>query len=308
MILLIIAMIFLIIEALTLTLSLLMHINAPKLLAQSQDLHEKKDQPLVSILIPAHNEAKHLKACLQSLVKQNYPNLELIVINDRSKDETQTIIDIFCHQYTFCHGVTINTLPDDWLGKPHALQKGLNQANGVYCLLTDADVIHSSWVVSATVAICQDKQLDYCTLGPSITPASRTLSWFMPYLGYVLYLTLHPWRMNSRIFYKATGIGAFNFAKTSLLRKTNAFEAVALDPIDDVGIAKVMGKKSKKGAFLVGNKAITLDWYPSLPALAKGLEKNLYRQFNYQKLTFFLSLLMLLVVLFRWNRSQKNLK
>jgi len=298
MILIIIAIFFLSTEILTLLSGILLILKAPKLLPSKQWKNKNEHRPLVSVLVPAHNEAKHLKSSLQTLITQDYPNLEVLIINDRSQDETQKIIDDFCQHYKFCHGITINDLPEGWLGKSHALQQGLNQAKGEYCLLTDADVIHAPWVISATVAMCKKKRLDYCTLAPNITPKTNTLSWFMPFLGYVLYLTLHPWRMNTRICYKPTGIGAFNFFKTTLLRETKALNVVALDPIDDVGVAKAIGQKSQKGAFLLSENAITLDWYPDLNALKKGLEKNLYRQFNYQKPRFFISLIGLLGYIF----------
>jgi glycosyltransferase involved in cell wall biosynthesis len=285
----------LVIEVSILLSGLLMLAYAPKLQPKVPKSDFKKNIPLVSVLIPAHKEGQHLKASLQSLLNQDYPNLEILVINDRSQDETPNIIEHFVGKFACCRGVNIKTVPDDWLGKPHALQQGLKQAKGEYCLLTDADVVHAPWVISATVAMCQAKQLDYCTVAPNITPATRVLSWFMPFLAYVLYLTLHPWRMNTRACYKATGIGAFIFVKTTLLQQTDALRAVALDPIDDLGIATAISLKSQNGAFVLGEEAITLDWYPSLLALAKGLEKNLYRQSNYSLIQFFSGLLALLI-------------
>ncbi|MEE2787653.1 MAG: glycosyltransferase [Myxococcota bacterium] len=100
------------------------------------------DWPLVSILIPARNEAENIERCIRSIMRLNWPEpLQIIVINDNSTDNTGEILERLGHEIdtlTIIEGVA---LPDGWLGKPHALHVGQQAALGRWLWFIDADVV-----------------------------------------------------------------------------------------------------------------------------------------------------------------------
>ncbi len=96
--------------------------------------------PCISIIIPACNEAKHIEAAVRSILRQDYPKLEVLVMNDRSTDETGNILERLAEKDSRLKVFHINTLPSGWLGKVHAMHRGVQEARGKWFLFTDADI------------------------------------------------------------------------------------------------------------------------------------------------------------------------
>lgn len=111
--------------------------------------------PLVSILVPARNEERHIRACIQSLLAQDYPRFEIIAINDRSEDSTGPILEELAardSRLTVIHGTP---LPEGWMGKAHALAQGYPRATGEWLLFTDADTEHAPFLLSGVMALLE---------------------------------------------------------------------------------------------------------------------------------------------------------
>ena len=131
-----------------------------------------KSAPCVSIIVPACNEEKEIAAALQSLLEQDYPNLEIIAINDRSTDRTGKILDEFARNHSTLRVIHKTKLPEDWLGKNHALQVGSTHAHGQYLLFTDADVVMKKTTVSKAVQFMLDHNLDHLAVAPEMRAAT----------------------------------------------------------------------------------------------------------------------------------------
>ncbi|HID20313.1 MAG TPA: glycosyltransferase [Methanophagales archaeon] len=103
----------------------------------------KKTYPFVSVLVPARNEEENIGECLTSLIQQVYPKdrYEIVVVNDRSTDNTCDIIKNFEGQYANVICLNVETLPEGMVGKQHAVKRGLEFCNGEIILNTDADCI-----------------------------------------------------------------------------------------------------------------------------------------------------------------------
>ena len=97
-------------------------------------------QDLKIVLIPACNEAQTIEKALRTLLQQEYPNLEVIVVNDRSEDDTGAIIDRIMRKNQRVRAVHIGHLPEGWLGKVHALKVASEKASGDFLLFSDADI------------------------------------------------------------------------------------------------------------------------------------------------------------------------
>ena len=104
--------------------------------------------PFVSILVPARNEERGIRECIDSLCNQVYSSYEVLVLDDGSTDSTPDILQELKKQYpdllTIITGIS---LPKDWIGKSHACHQLSMKAKGEYLLFTDADTIHSPYSV-----------------------------------------------------------------------------------------------------------------------------------------------------------------
>src|SRR5207248_653474 len=116
-----------------------------------QPLMPSGDAPRVSIVISALNEADTIEPALRSVLALDYPDLEVVVVDDRSTDATPEILDRLCCEHPALKVVHVRELPPGWLGKNHALQHGASLASGEYILFTDADVMFGPSAVSRAV-------------------------------------------------------------------------------------------------------------------------------------------------------------
>src|SRR4029077_17370146 len=120
--------------------------------------------PRVSILFAARDEEEKLPGALATLMEIDYPNLEIIAVDDRSNDSTGRILDEFAAGHARLRVVRIAELPTGWLRKPHALQKAYEASTGDWLLFTDADVRFKTDALRRAVALARARHLDHLTL------------------------------------------------------------------------------------------------------------------------------------------------
>ena len=112
--------------------------------------------PNVSVVVAARNEEDHIQHLINDLISQEYPidKLEVIIVNDRSTDDTATILDDASSNYAFIKIITIDKVSKDMTPKKYALTKGIETAVGEIIVLTDADCrVGKLWVSSMTYSV-----------------------------------------------------------------------------------------------------------------------------------------------------------
>lgn len=122
--------------------------------------------PFVSIIVPAKDEAPHIGETVRSILSSDYANFELILVNDRSSDKTATIIDSLASEDSRIRALTIESLPEGWTGKTHALYRAAEQAKGSVLVFTDADSVWSADALSRSISILLCSGLDMLSLFP----------------------------------------------------------------------------------------------------------------------------------------------
>ena len=150
------------------------------------------DAPLVSILVPARNEALNIGACVGSLLAQDYPNCELLVLDDHSEDGTGDIVRGLgvSDAGERARLVRGEALPEGWGGKNWACHQLAQQARGQYLFFTDADTTHAPGTVSAAVAYRQRHRADLVSAWPRLVTETWSEKLIIPMivlLGMVLY-------------------------------------------------------------------------------------------------------------------------
>lgn len=232
--------------------------------------------PKLSVIVPACNEAEYIEGAARSLIEQDYPNLEIILVNDRSSDETGQIIDRLAREYNNVKAIQIKKLPVDWLGKVHALSEGKKHASGDWMLLTDADVGFSPGVLKKAIAYVQDKKIDHLALMPNVEMNSFWLEVAIRTFGLLFFLTTRVGSLNKPNSKAIIGVGAFNLVNMKVFDKTPGFEWLRMETVDDMGVGLMMKQAGGKSNFAFADKELNLSWYESIPAMYRGLEKNLF--------------------------------
>lgn len=240
------------------------------------------EMPRLTVIIPACNEADTIEDALQSLRQSTYPNLDIILINDRSTDETGAIINRLARQDKRIFSFHVTELPIDWLGKVHALHLATQYAKGDFLLYTDADVHFHPDTLSRAVAYMQAHALDHLTVLPEIRPSSSSvLSQNLVSIVIAGFAALFLYGLRLRNVRKPdstafVGVGAFNMVRRSAFDKTRGWAWLKMEVIDDVGLGKMMKESGGKSDALNGVGFIHLEWYSDLLALIRGFEKNFF--------------------------------
>lgn len=229
--------------------------------------------PRLSILIPACNEGQTIESAMQSLLDEDYPNLEIIAINDRSTDQTREILERLAASAQKLRVHHIDALPEGWLGKVHALSQGYQRSHGEWVLLADADVHIGPGILRKVIAWCEQERIDHFTVIPEIWRADLIAeSWWS--LGYLLLLPMRLWQVSDPASRAHVGAGAFNLVRRSAFETTEGFEWFKLDVADDWAVGLLMKRNNKRCQIVNGCGSVHLPWYSSLSEMVRGLEKN----------------------------------
>ena len=136
------------------------------------DANDPSSWPTLSVVVPARDEAHTIEPAVASLLAQDYPNLQVVLVDDRSTDETGTIIDRLAAKDSRVAAVHVRELPDGWLGKVHALQRGVERASGDFILFTDADIHFAPGVLRRAIAWSEAERLDHLAVLAEVTSPS----------------------------------------------------------------------------------------------------------------------------------------
>jgi glycosyltransferase involved in cell wall biosynthesis len=233
------------------------------------------------VVIPARNEERKIKAALQSVLRQDYPNLEFIVLNDRSTDQTGAILAGMAAADGRLRVVNITELPPGWLGKNYALYHGAEQASGELLLFTDADVMMDPTTLAKAVNYLQFNQLDHLAVMPKVCLPSLLPRLFCSAFGIFFSGYIRQWKAKDPTSKSFVGIGAFNLVRTEAYNAAGTHRAIAMRPDDDIKLGKLLKKAGYRQEMVFGMGLLTVEWYSSLSEMIEGLMKNTFAGVEY---------------------------
>ncbi|NLE28225.1 MAG: glycosyltransferase [Phycisphaerae bacterium] len=234
-------------------------ISRAKITAENLDSGYNVDQtrkvPKVSVLVAGKNEEKNIERCLRSLLAQNYPDLEIIAINDRSDDRTGAIMDqVAAESQGRLRVVHIETLPQGWLGKPHAMHQGAKLATGEYLLFTDADCFFQCPdAVRISVEYAINKRVDLLSVLPVLETGSFWERVLQPVCSAIMMLWFRPEWVNDPARKVAYANGAFMLFTRSSYESIRGHESVKNHLNEDMEFARLI-KGSSHQLYVVPNR------------------------------------------------------
>ncbi|MBV9490731.1 MAG: glycosyltransferase [Verrucomicrobia bacterium] len=281
----------------------------------------RSERPLVSVLVPARNEEKRIAPCLQSLIAQDYPNLETIVLDDQSEDGTTDVA--LAHGFSPQRDTETHRrllfgapLPPGWTGKAWACQQLAEAARGQFLLFTDADTIHHPASVSSALAYADETRADLLTLWPFQITRGWSERMVVPLMFVVAGGALPHWLLALCQRYPALAalLGPERLRNLSaasgqflLFRRESYFalgghRAVASHLVEDVALGREVAKRTAEGYRLVTGNGVFLvkcRMYHSLPQMWEGFTKNLHPLLE-GKDRLFLGSILMQALLFIW--------
>ena len=230
--------------------------------------------PRLSVIIPAANEADKIEAAARTLLAEDYPDLQIILVDDRSTDSTGEIIDRLASGDRRARAIHITTLPDGWLGKVNALQAGLGQATGEFVLFTDADIHFARGTLRKAVAYAVQERLDHLAAFPELWPTTVLLDAVIAAFIRQLFSLSRPWAVSDQKSRAFCGIGAFNLVRRAALDATPGLEWLRMETGDDMALGLLMKRSGARCGVIAAFGYLGLVWYRSIGEMARGSERG----------------------------------
>ena len=243
--------------------------------------HILKSPPLISVLIPARNEKKNIKRILVSMAKQDYPNLEILILDDNSTDSTSQIVQEFAQKDSRIKLIQGAPLPKGWKGKCFACHQLSKIAKGKYFVFTDADTLHFPNSISGSFAALLRNKLDAVSVYPrqiAVTFHERMTVSFINF-AILAFMPLILVKMTKSPFF-STGIGQFFLFKRQVYEKIGGFEAVKEEILEDIHISKQVKRYGFKIMVFDGSSSIFCRMFTNLAEVIKGFSRFIYAAFG----------------------------
>lgn len=248
------------------------------------------DSPLVSVLVPARNEADHIEECVRSLLRQRYEKLEALVLDDQSTDETPTIVQQIIDELSpaqtgrlrLLHG---ETLPDGWIGKSFACYQLTQVAQGEYLLFTDADSVYTPHMVSTVIQGMHDLGVQFLTALPSYNLHGIAERLAIPLLYFKVFtlLPLALVRRNPKPIL-AVANGPLLCFQRSVYEAIGGHKAVRTSIMEDNSLARAVKAAGYRMAYVDGQDLVSCYMYDSFAELWGGFSRTFFSFYNYSLL------------------------
>ncbi len=231
--------------------------------------------PLISVCVPARNEEFNLPTCTKAILAQNYPNFELIVLDDRSTDATPEILKEFSKD-KHLHTLYGSTLPEGWAGKPYALHQAAMTARGAWLCFVDADTFLAPEALASCYSKAMETNADLFTVMTFQITGSFWEKVVLPLVMTALSVGFSPRKVNDPTRSDAIANGQFIMIKRSVYDAIGGYEQIRDQIVEDKAIS---GKVKGNGYRLVvadGRQLVSTRMYTSLPTMWEGWTKNIY--------------------------------
>ena len=264
----------------------------------SMPLHSSGTGPLVSVLVPARNEALNIERCVRSLLQQNYGAYEILVLDDGSTDATPKLLgSLVCESAGRLRILKGLPLPDGWHGKTWACHQLGRQAKGELLLFTDADTMHQPDSLRCSVGALQSSGADMLSLTPLQELGSFWEKLVVPMVYFILmcYLPLRFVRTSRNPAFSFAN-GQFILFRKAMYESINGHAAVKGNIVEDVWLCMAVKKAGGIVAAFNGRDAVSCRMYRNAREVWEGFSKNLFAALGYKTAALFAMIVVSVII------------
>jgi chlorobactene glucosyltransferase len=232
--------------------------------------------PLISVCVPARNEERNIRRCCEALLEQTYPNLELVVIDDRSTDGTARILSELSTRASSLRSLRGEELPDGWAGKPHALVQGARVARGEWLCFLDADTVVAPAGLASALAAARSEQADLFTMMTEQELGSFWEKVILPLVFTGLRVGFVPRKVNDPGRPDAIANGQFILIRRSVYEAVGGHAAIRESIVEDKDLAVLVKQAGYRLVMADGRVVSRTRMYRSLPEMWEGWTKNIF--------------------------------
>lgn len=242
--------------------------------------------PSVTVVAPAKDECIAIQRSLRSLVECDYPNLQVVAVDDRSTDATGRLMDELAaspESHDRLRVLHVTELPDGWLGKPHAMALAADGAASDWLLFTDADVIFDPRAIRLAIQYAEQSRGDHMVLYPTLILRGIAEKMLIGFFQSVSALAGRPWKITDP---KATkdyiGVGAFNLIRRPVYEALGGYAELRMEVLEDMRLGFRAKREGYAQRVAFGKDLVRIRWAESAWGILNNLTKNLYSTFRFR--------------------------
>ncbi len=235
----------------------------------------------VSVIVAAKDEEDNIETCIRSLLDQDYPNFEVIAIDDRSRDRTPAILkglqqEAASREPPF-RVITVTTLRDGWFGKNNAMREGVDAADGRWLLFTDADCRYTSpKTISMAMRESVAAEADFLSITPVLESRAVWERIIQPVCSLALMIWFLPHRVNKPNRKTAYANGAFMLLRRSCYDAIGGHENVRTQVNEDIHMARLAKRMGLRLRVVENDDLYRTRMYDSLGQAWRGWSRIFY--------------------------------
>ncbi len=243
--------------------------------------HLPAPAPKVSVVVAAKDEEADIKACVTSLLNQDYPNFELIVVDDRSCDRTPEILAKIRRAFGGrMQVIRVGAVRDGWFGKNNAMREGVSASTGDWLLFTDADCTQTSRkTLSVAMGEALGREVDFLSITPVLETHAVWERIIQPVCTLVLMTWFLPHRVNRPHRKTAYANGAFMLMRRSCYDAIGGHERVRTEVNEDIQMARITKQQGLRLRVVENDDLYRTRMYDSLLGAWRGWSRIYYGSF-----------------------------
>jgi len=231
--------------------------------------------PPVSVIVPCRNESRMIGECLASIVAQDYADLEVIAVNDRSTDDTGRVIDELSSKHERLRTVHVTSLPEGWLGKPNAAAHGAAVARGRWLVFVDSDCTLAPHAVREAIVTGEHRRFDLVSFVPRFVGTGFWDSLMTPLCGIATSGMFSLMYANSAMLPRiAFACGQFIAIRRDVYDGIGGHAAVRDSAGEDVELARILKRQGLRPRLGWGLDLVTTRMYGGLNEVINGWGRN----------------------------------
>jgi chlorobactene glucosyltransferase len=244
----------------------------------SYDATALPDSPLLSVIVPARNEAANIGRCVRSILQSSYPALEVIAVDDHSTDATATLARDAGAGDARLHVVAAPELARGWLGKQWACAHGASMARGELLCFTDADTVHAPDLHARSVRALQARQADLLSVAGTQELGTFWERLIQPQIFAILFARYGGTEVvsNARHPENVIANGQYLLFRRAAYDTLGGHASVRDKVAEDLGLAMRAKRQGMRVHLILGPDQLVTRMYESLGALVRGWMKNVY--------------------------------
>jgi glycosyltransferase involved in cell wall biosynthesis len=230
--------------------------------------------PRLTVVVPCRDEAANVEAAVRSLLAQDYPDLEVVAVDDRSTDGTDAILDRLRAAEPRLAVIHVTDLPPGWLGKNHACHVGAERARGRFVLFADGDVVFAQGAIRRAVAYAEWHRLGHLVALPRLVAHGFGERAFVTGFAAIASYVFRVWELRRPRTGGFIGVGAFNLLRRDDYLRVGGHRRLALEVVDDAKLGLVLRRSGVRQGAVDSAGLVQVRWQAGLVRSVGGLVKN----------------------------------